>query len=178
MPHLTTPETCPQGLAHVIAHEFGLLQFVGLPLQLGRPPLHVGGMVGHGIEKADIVVLPVFVIFPCRVSLDDAVNLQVGIAADGGREVTVVLRRQAEMTPVLRRIDGPLHGPQGNRRDEVLLVPALYFGKQCRNVRGLYLIVFGMNDIAELFNQCFQLLDSLLVRHVMHPVYEGESSAG
>src|SRR5437764_274381 len=74
-----------------------------------------------------------------EIMFEEAMDEHVRIAAYRGREVSVVVKRQAVVTDVLGGVDGLAHGADGQLLEHVLLLAA---------VESLHQVVEGMRNLA------------------------------
>ena len=113
-------------VAYLVGHELHHLVLDAVALSL------LGGLFHVGAVLAEFFVL----LLICRASAiqvfrQQTVHHRVGIAADGRREVRIVLECQTVVTDVVRRVLGFHHGAQGNGLDEFLLLLTLAAVHQC-----------------------------------------------
>ena len=93
--------------------------------------------------------------------LDDPVDLQIRIPADGGCEVSIIVGCQSEMSGILRAVPGLLHGAQGQPADQRLLSASLYFCQQLLDLLGPDFILPHMHGVAEIIDEDGQRPDLL-----------------
>ena len=112
-------------LSDVLLHIFYLLQLIRLPLCLIGTALHLGRMLSHLRQNIPVVLHSLCLQASPQLLLDNAVDLQIRIAADRRSKMTVILTCQSKMSGTFRAVFRLLHAPQGQSGDHRLFGSSL-----------------------------------------------------
>ena len=96
----------------MLLHVLRLVAVVGAPLNGDGTNFRVAGACGSLYNEAVVHLVHGISIGILAVAAEDPVDCQVGITADGGGEVGVVLQCQTEVADGIRRIGSLCHGAQ------------------------------------------------------------------
>ena len=107
-------------LSDVLFHIFYLLQLICLPLCLIGTALHLGRMLSYLRKNIPVVLHSLCLQASPQLLLDNAVDLQIRIAANRRSKMTVILTCQSEMSGTFRAVFRLLHAPQGQSGDHRL----------------------------------------------------------
>ena len=156
-------------LIDVVTHPLAFLQLIGLALRFVSAALEGGRAVGDGREQVLIVLEAALVELTAEVLLDDPVDLEVRIASDRGGEVTVVLRREAEVTGALGGVAGLLEGAERHRLDDRLLRGADDGIEELLHLlRADALVIADTDEVAEVLDGEAELLELLGIRLLVY----------
>ncbi len=156
-----------------LLHILHFLHFNGLALSLVCPAFQITGLFRHRRQNFVIVLPALFVHTPPQNFLDNPMDLQIRVSADGGGKMTVILCRQAEMSHTLHRIPGLLHRPQGQPGYQRLHRRIINLFQKLLQLLGMNLISAHMDMIAEVVDKSTQLSDFFRIRRLVGPVQEG-----
>lgn len=161
-------------LTDMKAHILSLFEFGGLPLHFVRASLRRRAALAHVAQDLAVVAHLLLGHATADDVMDDAVDLQVWIAADGGCEVAVVLGCKAEMAKTLRRVAGPGHGPKDHAADEGLRGLSLEAVQSDLQLTGsnLLVLLFDVNSMLPHENE--HLLDLVRIRVLVDTVDKGD----
>ncbi len=106
-----------EGLPDALRHIFRLFQLVRFPFCFFGAPFPGAGLGGCFRQYFFIMGNPPFRHFPPQRFLDNPVDLQIRIPADGGGEMAVILGGKAEMPRVYGGVFCLLHGTEGKAAD-------------------------------------------------------------
>ena len=112
--------------------------------------------------------------------LDNAVNLQVGIASDRGSEMTVIRTCQPEMPRAFHTVFCLLHAPKRHTADHCLLRRTGNFRQQLLYLLRMdflaahlrFRLADSLHAVAEITDNGSELLQPVRVRHIMHTVHK------
>ncbi len=153
----------------MVTHPLAFLQLVGLTLGFVSAALEGGRAVGDGREQALIVLETALVELTTEVLLDDPVDLEVRIAADRRGEVTVVLRREAEVTGALGGVARLLEGAERHRLDDRLLRGADDGIEELLDLlRADALVIADTDEVTEVLDGEAELLELLGIRLLVY----------
>ena len=111
--------------------------------------------------------------------VQNTVNQQIRIPADGRRKVAIVFRGQPEVSDVFRLIHGLPHTAQGYRVHQPFFRPLFHFRQRCLHIFGTHFPVFGNAQFhikaLQQFGQSFHLV---FRRRLMDPVHAGPLEHG
>ena len=112
-------------LSDMLFHIFYLLQLIRLPLCLIGTALHLGRMLSYLRKNIPVVLHSLCLQASPQLLLDNAVDLQIRIAADRRSKMTVILTCQSKMSGAFRAVFRLLHVPQGQSGDHRLFGSSL-----------------------------------------------------
>ncbi len=109
-----------------------------------------------------------------RMRFYEPVDDEVGVAADRGGEMRVVLEREPEMADVARRVHGLAHRAQRRRFHEVLFGLSLYRLKELVQLRARHVAARHLQVIAHDAQEIREILDAVGVRRSMDTIQRRE----
>ena len=156
-----------KGLADLVSHVFDLLQLDRGALCLRGADLAVGRMLGDLAEGDDVAVAERLAI---QMFCQDAMDEEVGIAADRRREVRIIIKCQAEVADILCRIDGLLHGADHGCGKESLMRRSLDLFEEALDVLRLSLSLCLYAKYSRALCEFRELCHTLWIGQVMDAI--------
>ena len=155
-----------EGLSQALAHELHLLVLDAGALGLLGHLLHVGALVAEGL-----VLVLIGAASALGIAGEEAVNHEVGIAADGAGEVGVVVESQSVVADVVGAVAGLHHGTQGDHLHDVLFAASVDVGEEAVQVPADFgAVAGGLQLVAELGDEGREVQELLRVGIVMDAI--------
>ena len=144
------------------AGEFAVAE---VPLGFGGVAFEFADPLAEGVDVAQEVAR--FLGVTGKLGLDEAMEQQVAVAADGGGEVAVVAEAQPEVPDVVRRVARLPQGADDHRIHFALQPHPFGLGLNGADQRGAVVVLLDVEaDGGQLGKQCFDLLK---LRRLMDP---------
>ena len=157
----------------LVRHEADLLPLQQLALGIVRAPLHLGGMPGDVRKRLLELLAPRLRHRSSPRFSHAAMHDQVGIAADRGREMRVVLRREAEVPEAERVVPRLLHRSQHQRGNRALFRRAANPIDQLLEMFRPHRASGRAEAVAKRLDELFEFRDLLLVRRLVDAMQRG-----
>ena len=165
-----------EAVAEVALHELDLLEVHRVALRLGGLALLLRAVVGDGGQLP--LAHPTGRVRVVQPAAELAVDHQVRVAADGAREVRVVVEAKPIVADIVGGVDGLRHRLQCSALDDIFLGPVLNCLDQVVEVFRLDVAVVELQLVAEEFDVLGQFLNFFGIGAVVDAVDERLVEAG
>ena len=130
-------------------HVLGFLKFYGLPLYFRGSLLHCGA---SGSRARKVKIEPVHCILVHLASqpvLEASVYQKIRVSADWRCEVTIILKREAEVPLTSRRVLRFLHTAKDDPAEHGLFRPSLHLLEKMPDLGGMNIALPGLEPVSE-----------------------------
>ena len=155
--------------ADPLFHILHFFQLHGLTLGFLRTPFRHTGLQRHFRQDLLIMCDTFFPHSAAQIVFDDPVDLKIRIPADRRSKMRIIFCRQTKMPRILRTVFCLFHRAERQTIDQCFLRRSLGFAEKLLYFHRAH-AVSDMDMIAEVIDQCAQLLDLFVIRRLMRPV--------